>query len=323
MNPRFAGIALCLLAASAWAESSRNDALEWLHRISASAQTLNYKGTIVYQSGGRSESSRVSHLFEGDSDMELIEMLDGSPREIVRIGDEVRTRLPESRRVVIERRVPQPHFPLMLSTGLGELSDFYYIRRLPLDRVAGFEAQPVLIEPRDQNRYRRKLWIDRESGLLLRSETYEENGQVRESSAFTELHVGAAIDRNAIRSSFKRQDNGWNVQEVQTIAFPANESRWSVGPGLPGFRRVAAMVRKAQINQQQGLQFVFTDGLAAVSVFVDPLAADAAQPSVGQFAMGPLNVYKRLTGKYLLVLMGDVPPAALKKFGDGISSAIQ
>lgn len=322
MKLGFACLAGCLVAVSAWADSN-GDALQWLQRMAMSAQSLTYSGIFVYQCDSRTESSRISHIVDGDIDMEHIEMLDGSPREVVRIGDEVKTWLPETRRLVIERRVPRPRFPAVLPTGLADLTDFYTIRRGAPDRVAGFDAQQLLIEPRDNLRFRRQLWIDRKTGLLLKAETFSENGQPRESSTFTELHVGAVVDPEAIKARFNRQDSGWRVQDVTSAATGNDNGLWEFRTVLPGFRQVASVTRRVQFNHPEGSQRVFSDGLAAISVFVDPLAADSPQPVSGEFTLGALNVYKRLIGKHLLVLVGDVPAPALKKFGDGIKARKQ
>ncbi len=306
-----------LIVSSAWAYDN-GDALLWLHRVATSARNLNYSGTFVYQCCQHAESSRVSHVVDGDVDMEHIEMLDGSPREVVRIGDEVKTWLPETRRLVIEKRVPRLHFPGVLPARIAGLADYYIIRCGVPDRVAGLDAQPLLLEPRDNLRFRRQLWIDRKSGLLLKTETFDENGQPRESSAFTELHVGVAVDRDAIKARFNRQDSSWQVLDVRSEATRSGDRQWVFHALLPGFRQVDSVTRKLQPGLPEGSQLVFSDGLAAISVFIEPLAADAPQPAVGQFTMGALNVYKRLIGKHLLILMGDVPASALKMFGDGI-----
>lgn len=306
-----------LLVASAWAES-KNDALYWLHRVTKAAQSLSYSGTFVYQCGPRTESSRISHLVDGDSEMEHIEMLDGSPREVVRVGDEVKTWLPETRRLVIERRSARPRFPAVLPAGFADLAEYYTIRRGAPDRVAGFDAQPIALEPRDNYRFKRQLWIDRKSGLLLKTETFSEDGRSRESSAFTELHVGATIDRDAIRARFNRQDSTWRVQDVRSEETGSDDGLWEFRAVLPGFHQVASVIRQAQPNLPEGSQLVFSDGLAAISVFINPLQPDSPHPAPGQFTLGALNVYKRLIGKHELILMGDVPALALKKFGDGI-----
>ncbi|MFY9329730.1 MAG: MucB/RseB C-terminal domain-containing protein [Georgfuchsia sp.] len=315
----FACLTGFLITASAWADSNI-DALQWLHRVAVSAKSLSYSGTFVYQCGSSTESSRISHVVDGDIDMEHIEMLDGSPREVVRIGDEVKTWLPETRRLVIERRSVQPRFPAVLPAGLSELTDYYSIRRSAPDRVAGFDAQPLLLEPRDNYRFQRQLWIDRKTGLLLKAETFSENGQQRESSAFTELHVGAAIDREAIKARFNRQAKDWRVQDVRSRETGSDDGLWEFRAVLPGFHQVASVIRQPQPDLPEGSQLVFSDGLAAISVFFEPLKADAPQPAVGQFAICALNVYKRVIGKYLILLMGDVPSHALKKFGDGIKA---
>jgi sigma-E factor negative regulatory protein RseB len=319
MKFRFACMVLGLTAATASADNN-SDALQWLHRVAMSAQEVTYSGTFVYQYGSHTESSRISHVVDGESDMEHIEMLDGSPREVVRIGDAVKTWLPESRRLVIERRIARPSFPAVLPTGLAELTDYYAIRRGAPDRIAGFDAQPVSIEPRDDLRFRRQLWIDRKTGLLLKSETFNENGQLRESSAFIQLNVGAVINRDAIKARFNRQESGWRVQDVRSEATGSDDGLWDIRAVLPGFRQVASVMRQAQsnLNVPEGSQLVFSDGLAAISVFFEPIMVDSAQPSLGQFSMGALNIYKRIAGKHLLVLVGDVPATALKKFGDGI-----
>src|SRR5262245_673756 len=107
-----------LFAMSAHADSN-GDALQWMHRVAMASEQLSYSGIFVYQCGQRTESSRITHVANGKMDMEHIEMLDGSPREVVRIGDEVRTWLPETRRVVIERRMRGPGFPGVMMSGLA------------------------------------------------------------------------------------------------------------------------------------------------------------------------------------------------------------
>jgi sigma-E factor negative regulatory protein RseB len=61
---------------------------------------------------------------------------------------------------------------------------------------------------------------------------------------------------------------------------------------------------------------VFSDGLEAVSVFIEPLGKDRFEP--GHFSMGAINVYKRVLGDHRLVAMGDVPLIALQRLGDGV-----
>jgi sigma-E factor negative regulatory protein RseB len=60
---------------------------------------------------------------------------------------------------------------------------------------------------------------------------------------------------------------------------------------------------------------VFSDGLAAISIFIEALPPTH---EVGMFSMGAINVYRRVAGKYLLVVMGEVPQGTLKMLGDGI-----
>ena len=35
-------------------------------------------------------------------------------------------------------------------------------------------------------------------------------------------------------------------------------------------------------------------------------------------SMGPVNIYRRQLGEHRLVVMGEVPPLAVKRLGDGI-----
>jgi sigma-E factor negative regulatory protein RseB len=304
-------------AVTAQAESSA-EALQLLQRMATSARTLTYSGTFVYQSGQRSETSRITHSADAEPDIEHIEMLDGSPREVIRIGDEVRCYLPETRRMVIERRTAQPRFPSLLPSGLADIDQHYTIRRVANDRVAGFEAHPVSIEPRDDLRFRRQLWIDRKSGLLLKEESFDESGVLRESFAFTQLQIGGTVDREAIKARFAQQDHGWKIKDVRASASRVEDGRWQFRTSLPGFKRVANMTRKVDSTGTESIQMVFSDGLAAISVFVETVPPEAIQSEVRVFAMGAVNVYKRIAGKHLLVLMGDVPVAALRRFGDGI-----
>jgi sigma-E factor negative regulatory protein RseB len=71
----------------------------------------------------------------------------------------------------------------------------------------------------------------------------------------------------------------------------------------------------------EGVHVVFSDGLAAISVFIEPARATAAESAVSR--MGAMHVYHRSMHDYQAVVMGEVPAAAVKRLGDGIERKVK
>lgn len=308
---------LCL-ALPAWADAPV-DALQWLGRVADAARKLTYSGTFIYQNhnGTRTETSRITHLVEGGNEIEHLEVLDGSPREVLRFNDEVKCFLPESRLLIVERRSSSRQaFPALLPASLAGLTEHYTIRKGTTSRVAGFDSQAVIIEPKDGLRYGRQFWIDTRSGLLLKAGLIGERGAMLETFAFTELRIGGPVERDVLKHRPDPVGGEWTVLNVRTTQ--GDDGHWQFRTSLPGFRKVLAMRRQVRPDMPEMTHLLFSDGLAAVSVFIEPLAG--GKPETGPFAMGTINIYKRVAGDYLLVVMGDIPPASLKMLADGMEA---
>lgn len=309
----FAGLAL-----PAWAWGA-NDALQWLQRVATSAQKLTYAGVFMYRSGDHSESSRIIHLVDGGNELERLEALDGSPREVIRRNDEVKCYLSEGHQVIVERAGGRRAFPGLLPASLGSLSDHYVIRKGEVGRVAGLESQAIIVEPKDELRYGHRYWVDAQSGMLLKASMLDERGNVLETFTFTELRIGGPVDRSELAPRLGGNGADWKVRNVRAGEVRGGDAgQWVVGAELPGFHRISVMKRQAAPEAPEAIHIVYTDGLAAVSVFIEPLAGSKDKPESGETAMGAINVYRRMLDNYQLVVMGDVPPLTLKRLGDSI-----
>ncbi len=309
----FALVLVAVLSAPTF--SLADDGMALLQRIAQGSRQLTYSGTFVYRSGNRVETSRIAHSVSPDGrELERIEVLDGSPREVLRDGNEVRCFLPEEKLVIIENRSRQRGFPALLPTGLGSLSDHYSIRVGAKGRVAGIESRAVILEPRDALRHGHEFWMDASNGLLLKAAMLGEKGEVLESFAFTQVKVGGPLDQDALKPRF---DAGrMRVQQVQASELRAEELGWNFRQMLPGFRKVSAMRRQAGEDHPESLHVVFSDGLASISVFIE--AGGTAGEAEAVSSVGPINMYRRQLGEYRLVVMGEVPVAAVRRLGDGI-----
>jgi sigma-E factor negative regulatory protein RseB len=293
------------------------DAMQWLQRAGQAAKRLSYTGTFVYQSGKVTETSRITHLVDAAGEAERLEVLDGSPREVVRINDEVQCFLPEKRTLIVERRPGGRGFPALLPASFGGgIGDYYVVKKAGAARVAGLDTQSISIEPRDELRYGHQWWVDTQSGLLVKASRIGEGGEPLETFAFTELRIGGPIDREAVKPAARMKTHDWRVQQPVISESRADDGAWNFRGVPAGFRKVSGMKRQARADAPAGMHWVFSDGLAAVSVFVDP--AGDAPAETGFSTMGALNVYKRLLGEHLVVVMGDVPRATLKRLGDGV-----
>jgi len=296
------------------------DAVAWLEKMVTAAKKLNYTGTFTYQSGGESETSRITHIVGAAGEFERLEVLDGSPREVVRNNDEIRCYLPDDKLVIVEKRRQHKAFPALLPASVGYLDEHYQIHMGETARVAGLVSQLVVLEPKDTLRYGYQLWADIDSGLLLKARMVDEHHGTIEQFAFSQIQIDGLIDKSLLKSRFDEESKTWRIYDARAAQSFSAGGDWQFKNPLPGFKKSAGMKRRSRIqNGGEVTHFVFTDGLASISVFIEPLGeAQRARQKRATYSAGAINVYKRVTGKHLLTILGEVPMASLKHLGDGM-----
>lgn len=304
------------VAQPAWADQPL-DASGWLNRIATAAQRLNFSGTFTYSSGNQIETSRITHVVDAAGERERLEVLDGSPREVVRVNSEVKCYLPEERIVIIDQAMLRRTFPGRLAELPSGITDNYQVKLGDVNRVAGRDSQVISLIPKDNLRYGHQFWADLATGLLLRARTVGERGEAIEQFVFTDVVIGAGVDRERLKPKFQSKSADWRVVSAKVTDSTGDDGDWVFGISLPGFERSAVTHRKLHPERPVAYHVVFTDGLAAVSVFIEP-AAGGRSERLGMFVSGPFNVYKRTTGEHIVTVLGEVPATALKLLGDGI-----
>ncbi len=126
-------------------DPDKRDALAWLKAIQAAAQKQNYIGTFVFQQANQVRTSRVTHVLDGKTELEKLEILDGRPREYIRVNDEVACYVPEIRTVIKEKRSSPESFPAMIAAHPADLSEHYDINK---GEMAATIARPSCSNPR-------------------------------------------------------------------------------------------------------------------------------------------------------------------------------
>ncbi len=299
------------------------DVRGWLMRIHEAANRCNFQGTFVVTSAGTVASSRITHFGDGPRQLERIDSLDGRMRRVLRYDDIVYTLWPDSRIAVVEQRDLLTTFPALLQAGHDHLVDYYELRMQGVDRVAGHDANVLLVEPKDRHRYGYRLWAERSTDLLLRAEVLGEHNEVLEASAFSELAIGVRRQPDDIIEPMRRLA-GWRIVRPLLTPTRLDAEGWTLKPPVPGFetvscvrRPLAAPASSPAETAEQAVQAIYADGLTYVSIFVerhDP--ARHVRPM--QTAVGATQTLMRQHGPWWITVVGDVPAATLQRFADAL-----
>jgi len=311
LSPRLA-LGFLVVSAAALAETP---GVEWLQKISSAARTLNYSGTFVYQYGDQVETSRIWHYVEDSQQFEKLETMDGPAREVIRTNDEVLCYYPDSKTVRIQKRRARA-FPALLPEQINGITESYTVRLGDRERIAGYEAQAVILEPRDGLRYGHKFWADVSSGLLVKARTMNERKEMVEQFAFTSLQIGGNFDKEALKP--KRMP-GWNL-DATALAEPATgDTGWVVTSYPAGFRKIMESKRIIPGRPSPVSHIVYSDGLAAVSIFIEPLEANKV-PLNGVSHQGAINVYTGLVANNMVTVLGEAPTETVVQIGKSIAA---
>lgn len=310
---------LCIVAA-AWAgiaqaqQAAPHDAVHWLSKIHQATRNLSYTGTFVYQQGGHSETSRIVRRVGSHGSIEKLEALDGVPREVLRTENEVKCYLPERRTVKIDRRGDRRAFPAFLPAQIGALEQNYTITMGEITRVAGYECQAILLTPKDELRYGYKLWADVATGMLLKAVTLDKNGKALEQFTFTQLAIGP-VPLSKVRSP--QTTSGWHVEDADVTPIDLRATGWSVSADLPGFERVTEVKRRIHGSGQVD-QVVYSDGLVAVSVFIELPPTLGKRQRMGLSSLGAINIYTREVADHVVTVVGEAPAISVRRIADTV-----
>jgi sigma-E factor negative regulatory protein RseB len=291
----------------------------WIERIRTAAREHNYQGTMVFKAGDVVSSSRVGHYCVNEQTYERVEALDGRQQAVYRHNDTVYTVWPSERVATVEHR-----------NGLGEslglpdldprLQEQYDVVLLANDRLAGRDAQVLMLKPRDALRFAQRLWVDRATGLMLRADVLSAAGGVLESAAYSDVEVGARVQRESVLGPIKKLD-GYRVVNLRPSPTQLEAEGWALGALPPGFKLAGCMRRglgdpvdAAMSRPADTVQAVFSDGLARVSIFIERHdGLRQRKPLMTQ--MGATHTLMRPHfERWWVTVMGDVPPATLKQF---------
>ncbi|ASI67213.1 transcriptional regulator [Diaphorobacter nitroreducens] len=296
------------------------DVAEWVARMHHASLFRSYRGTfVVLSSNGAMVSSRIWHACEGARQIERVEALSGTPRVVFRREEEVRTFLPHARVVRSELRDVPGAFPRVADAKGVHPSQHYALRALGQERVAGRDADRLLFQPRDAWRFGYQIWVDRVSGLVVKMQTLDGEGRLLEQAAFSELNLDVPADLSSIEQMMEDLQ-GYRLVKVPLQRTTAEAQGWTMGKAVTGFVSQGCY-RKDVMAMASGplLQCIYSDGLATLSVFVEPFDAARHAASVRSASMGATQVVGRQVHKTAWVTaVGEVPARTLQRFIESV-----
>ncbi len=276
------------------------------HMVQA-LRTLNYTGTLVYLHEQHLESMRITHVVRDGQELERLVSLNGSAREVTRNQSSVTCVMPDAKAISVDQRAPGAG--LIPSLGnLDRLDGLYVLHPLGDYRVAGRAASVIGVIPKDDFRYGYRFYLDRETGLPLKTDLMNERARPLEQIMFTSLSLN--LEAMAADTTPGQQEG------FRHLMRDAPESGAADHPGHWSFIELPEGFRLHMHNHRTGddgrvvEHLVLSDGLASVSVYIEKGGGEGLQ---GAAHVGAINAWGGRVEGHWVTAVGEVPSNTVRR----------
>jgi len=296
---------------SAVAQSAPAPTQETVERIQTAARTLTFSGTFVHQQDSSLHTSRIAQLRDGKQTITRVQAVEGHRLEVVKTADETRIYLPDRQMIKVEKVAqPRAEFPAMFVGSAANVMRNYDVVPGNSMRVANVDAQEFLFKPRHESRWSVRVWVDKRTSLVVKCQKLDATGNAVEQAAFTEL----AWTRPAVAVSVSQSAEAKYWPEFDATMQRINGAAPLVfkSDALKGFEQIGVYERRAS-DQLDMRRYVFSDGIALVSVFIQP--KPAKHPLFERAKRrGATTFVSREIQEAWVTAVGDVPAETLQHF---------
>ncbi|HEV7490629.1 MAG TPA: MucB/RseB C-terminal domain-containing protein [Rhodanobacteraceae bacterium] len=282
-----------------------------MRRMSASLRRVDFQGSFIYQHDGRTDALRIFHE-GGETERERLVSLSGPRGEIIRDGHAITCVQPNAVPTLFANRADMQLLPLV--PNIRELGAQYSVNLAGVDRVAGYDARIVDIVPRDPYRYGYRLWVQQGNQLLLRSAVVDGARRPLAQFMFVALDIGAKPSETDLTPTGNVGSAASPMDETTITTKPF----WNVADAPAGFRLVRTQRPLGGTTRAEHL--VYTDGIASVSVYVEPDPQPASAVSESTIVHGAVSVHSLDAGGMHVTALGDVPPATVEAMARSVRS---
>ena len=300
-----------LFHAQAYAE----DAWATLQKTAIAARSLNYSGMFIYQNGSQLRTVQIIHMNDGINEFARSTVMEGEPREVYSKGKDVVIIKPKNDKVVMEKRHGQNLFPAILPSSLDAIKVSYSARLGTSETVSGRSTQIVYLESKDSYRYNYKLWVDEENNLLLKMMLLNKN-ETLEQVEFNQIDFLNNPKSSSVQPKIDVSKS--YVVDDTTQSSHASGGNWQISVLPPGYRKIDQIEIKVPNKNVTVNQLIYSDGLAAVSLFIEPVSK-GVRPKTGHLTMGSTNMCANVIAGHQIIVIGEVPATTVIEMSKAVS----
>lgn len=298
-------------------EATPMDAWQILEKSAFAARELNYEGQFSYINGEQKRTVEIKHMNYGGREVARNIVLDDNQREVYSQGNNIVIFQPTTKNIIIKKRQGQNLFPAMLPTNFDVVKANYRASIAGTEYVAEREAQVVELKPTDVYRYSYKIWTDIEFGLILKMALLNANNKTLEQIYFNKLSM--LNSHNNLNWFQPKIDMSKSYVTEQKALMTRDDSDWIVTTNLPaGYQKVDHVQRIVRGKKTMVDQLIFSDGIASVSLFIEPLI-EGQRPKKGHMLMGSTNMCANVVDGHQIIVVGEVPEETVRSIAKAVS----
>jgi sigma-E factor negative regulatory protein RseB len=313
MNKIYFGL-LLILSSGLTTANETPQAKKWLEHLATSLQTLNFSTSFVVVKNNHAEPYHWYHgINDQGTEFEILALLNGPRKDTLRKGDVVSYleagAQPYS---VVGKEISGP-IPSVFRQGISTLEKSYDIISVGKSRILGRPAQLIRLVAKDGQRYGYWLWLDQESGLLLKTALITRKGQLLEQIQFTYLEITDELPASLVHLS--------QTDLPKVIVVPENRATkgfaWQVNWLPLGFEQIKMNSHHINLTKQPVEFMLFSDGLVDVSVYVS--ASNIRSRAVEFVKDGATVVLNQIENGKEISVVGKIPSKMAKAIADSVS----
>jgi len=305
---------------SATVESDKNSSIAKLsfERLSIALRELNFSTSFVVVKNNQAEPYHWLHGIAKNTtsniqvELEILALLNGPRRDFLRIDNTVSYIEPEYAPYSITSSHIRGPIPAVFSQDISILENNYHFVSVGRSRVLGRIAQLIRIVPKGTHRFGYWVWLDQQSGLLLKLAIITRKGQLLEQTQFTHLEITDDL------SEYLKQLQLTDLPKVIGVLTKQEEHElaWQVSWLPDGFKRIKSNKHRINTSKQAVEFMLFNDGLVNLSVYVNP--SKNKQRAIEFAYDGATLVLNQITNNVEVSVVGKIPAATAKKIASSV-----